>query len=181
VRVRLREKYSDGELANIYAAPHNHSQWFDHKVRVQTSIGMLKPFQFNSAADLSAGDASIINSIGVNEKHVGDYAPGYQYTGAIEATINQIPKVDLFICSETLEHLDNPDFALSKIREKTEWLFVSTPLNETNNNNPEHYWGWDTDGIKDMLQQAGFKIYMLNVLHFFSEDFEYNYQMWVAK
>jgi hypothetical protein len=181
MRIRLREKYSDSELARIYAEPHNHSQWVDHKIRVQSSIGLLKSYHFGSAADLSAGDASIINALDLKERHIGDYAPTYQYTGPIEATIHQIPKVDLFICSETLEHLDNPDSVLLDIRNKTKWLFVSTPMGEDTYENPEHYWGWDTEGIREMLKRAGFEIVLLSTLNFFGEDYKYNYQMWVAK
>lgn len=181
MRVRLRPKYSDGELARIYATPHQHSQWFDHKLRVQTSIGMLKAFDFNSAADLSAGDASIINALQLKDRHIGDYAPGYQYTGAIEDTIGQIPKVDLFICSETLEHLDNPDAVLAEIRKKTRWLFLSTPIGENNAENPEHYWGWDTEGIEEMLESAGFETKYLTILNLIGPEYKYDYQMWVAK
>jgi hypothetical protein len=181
VRRRLRPKYSEGELASIYAKPHSHSQWTDHIIRVQTSIGILKGLQFNSAADLSAGDASIINALDLKERHIGDYAPGYQYTGPIESTIYQIPKVDLFICSETLEHLDNPDGVLFDIRSKTKWLFVSTPLNETTFENPEHYWGWDESDIWEMLERAGFEIFFYNILRFKGPEYKYNYQMWVAK
>lgn len=181
MRVRLREKYSDGELARIYAKPHQHSHWTDHIIRVQASIGLLKGFKFGTAADLSAGDASIINALDLKERHIGDYAPGYQYTGPIEATILQIPKVDLFICSETLEHLDDPDGVLLDIRNKARWLFVSTPLGEADNKNPEHYWGWDTKGVREMLERAGFQVQALSTLNFFSEDYVYDYQMWVAK
>jgi 2-polyprenyl-3-methyl-5-hydroxy-6-metoxy-1,4-benzoquinol methylase len=142
---------------------------------------LLKGFQFNTAADLSAGDASIINALDLRERHIGDYAPSYQYNGPIETTIHQIPDVDLFICSETLEHLDNPDSVLLDIRNKTKWLFVSTPMGETSDENPEHYWGWDDKGVREMLESAGFETVVLSTLEFRSPEYKYKYQMWVAK
>jgi len=182
MRKRLREKYSDEMLANIYKQPHNHISWEDHKFRVQVSIGLLKPIlPLNSAADLSAGDATIINSLDIDNKYIGDFASGYEYQGPIEKTIDEIPSVDLFICSETIEHLDDPDTVLNKIREKTKWLLLTTPNGENNDSNPEHYWGWDTEGIEDMLKKSGFSTMMLNTLRCDGIPGAYNYQMWLAK
>ena len=182
MRVRLRPRYSDEDLKRIYSKPHEHSYWYDHRVRVQTSIGLIKAYlPMKSAADLSAGDASIINALDIPEKHIGDYAPGYQYRGAIEDTIKQIPKVDLFICSETLEHVDDPDTLLFDIRSKAKWLLLTTPIGEVTNENPEHYWGWDEDAIYEMLQKAGFTPEALNTLKFYNEHCIYRYQMWVAR
>lgn len=182
MRVRLRPAYEPGDLAKIYERPHQHSGWFDHKVRVETTIAIAKHFTpVDSIADLSAGDAAIINALDSKNKYIGDYAPGYQYTGPIEATIKQIPKVDMFICSETLEHIDDPDAVLRDIRKKTKLLILTTPDNETSPNNPEHYWGWDTAAVGDMLRGAGFQPQVLNSLNFLTDDYVYNYQMWVAR
>lgn len=182
MRTRLRPTYSSEELAEIYKQPHNHMRWEDHKYRVNTSIGMLRTLlPVDSIADLSAGDSFIISNLDASKKYVGDFAPRYEFSGPIEQSINQIPKVDLFICSETLEHLDDPDMVLAKIREKTDWLFISTPDGEDNTNNPEHYWGWDTEGIEQMLRTAGFTPKALNVLGFFDPRFPYKFQMWLAR
>lgn len=184
MRVRLREKYDDNSLAKIYKAPHRHDKWYDHIVRVNATIALAKSIpSVYSAADLSAGDAAIINALDIvdKDKHIGDYAPGYTYTGPIEATIHQIPNVDLFICSETLEHLDDPDAVLRQIRKKTQWLVLTTPDGENNSNNPEHYWGWGSEDVRQMLVDAGFYPFILNLLKFEEKQFVYNYQMWVCK
>jgi hypothetical protein len=180
MRQRLRSTYEDFALKQIYQIPHNHLQFADHIIRVNTSIDLLNEFgTYESIADLSAGDATIIKSLESDKKYIGDFAPGYEITGAIETTINQIPKVDLFICSETLEHLDNPDAVLAAIREKTNYLFVSTPNGESNTLNPEHYWGWDSEDMKEMLIKAGFEPQIFHLLKF--ENYDYDYQMWVCK
>jgi hypothetical protein len=181
MRTRLRPVYTDDELLNIYPKPHSHTQFKDHILRVEKSIELLKEYSaYNSIADLSAGDATIINSLDAKEKYYGDYAPGYELTGHIDATLKDIPNVDLFICSETLEHLDDPDTTLKAIRAKTKYLFISTPKSETKNNNVEHYWGWDDQDVKEMLLNAGFDpvVYFLLEL---KKDYDYDYQMWICK
>ena len=66
----------------------------------------------------------------------------------------QLLMADLFICSETVEHLDDPDTVLKHIRKRCRALVLSTPLAEFTPVNPEHYWGWDHDGVREMLTAA---------------------------
>jgi hypothetical protein len=180
MKTRLRPQYSNEELAGIYTKPHNHKQFKDHIIRVEKSIELLKDFGvYKSIADLSAGDATIINALDADNKYIGDFAPGYEITGHIDQTINDIPKVDLFICSETLEHLDDPDATLKAIRPKTKYLFVSTPNGEDNNSNQEHYWGWDNEDIKEMLINAGFDPIVYYALDL--KQYCYEFQMWICK
>jgi hypothetical protein len=131
-----------------------------------------------SVADLSAGDAVIINAIQAERKYIGDFAPSYEFVGPIEKTIHEIPDVDLFICSETIEHLDNPDEVLAIIGKKTKHLILSTPDGEIDNGNPEHYWGWDNEGVRQMLLAAGFipKAFA----NFRVIDLGYMYQAWAC-
>jgi hypothetical protein len=181
MRTRLRPQYSNEELAGIYRKPHNHGQFQDHIIRVQKSIELLKEYNtYNSIADLSAGDATIIYSLDAEVKYIGDYAPGYAITGHIDQTINYLPKVDLFICSETLEHLDDPDATLKAIRQKTKYLFISTPNGENNNSNPEHYWGWNSEDMKQILIDAGFDPVVYYLLEL-KEKYYYDFQMWICK
>ena len=132
----------------------------------------------NAAADLSAGDATIINSISAKRRYIGDFAPKYEFQGSIDQTIDLIPKVDLYICSETIEHLDDPELTLRKIRAKTRYLIVTTPDGETNDSNLEHYWGWDTDGIRQLLESTGFSPIIFSRIDFVNPPSTYNYQIW---
>lgn len=179
MRIRLRPAHSDTSLANIYATPHNHTKWADHRARVRSTIALAGWFEdVSSVADLSAGDAAIITALDVPTKYIGDFAPRYEFTGALEKTIDQIPTVDLFILSETIEHLDDPDFALRKIRAKTKHLILTTPNSESEKDNPEHYWGWDDTDMRQMLIAAGFNPVIYSSLHFENPGLTYNYQMW---
>lgn len=181
MRKRLREKHSDQELAKIYSEPHQHRKWADHKLRVASTIALARWASegATSAADLSAGDASIINALDVPDKFIGDFAPGYDFTGAIEQTIDEIPMVNLFICSETLEHLDDPDFVLRKIRQKSNLLILSTPIDESDSENVEHYWGWGVDDIEEMLIKAKWNPRVMQTITF-RKLYHYDYQLWLC-
>src|SRR5678816_3418486 len=154
-RMRCREKYSDEELARIYASPHDHSQFPDHKLRVKKTFELANRYltpEDVTAADLSCGNGAILRYLPhVQTRYYGDYAPGYQYHGPIEETIFQIPNVDVFILCETLEHLDDPDLVLRRIRMRAKKLILSCPLMRWWDENPEHYWAFDRKAIKGML------------------------------
>jgi hypothetical protein len=179
VRKRLRQKYSDAELAGIYQAPHQHNRWEDHILRVKMTIALASYFtNVKTVADLSAGDATIINAVQAETRYIGDFAPSYEFVGPIEKTIHEIPEVDLFICSETIEHLDNPDEVLAIIGKKAKHLILSTPDGETDHGNPEHYWGWDSEGVRQMLLAAGF--IPRAFANFRVVDLGYMYQAWAC-
>lgn len=182
MRTRLRPKHSDEALARIYATPHDHTRWADHHLRVDVTASLTRwvatQFGCRTVADLSAGDGAIVNSLQLPASvvHLGDFAPGYQYTGPIEETIHQIPSVDLFICSETIEHLDDPDEVLYQIGQKAGALVVSTPIGEVEEvGNPEHYWGWDVDDVVRILDDTGWEVVVTNVLEL--PGWTYDYQI----
>ena len=179
MRKRLRDPHTPAALADIYSQPHEHWGWKDHRLRVQMTIAFASWFgEIDSVADLSAGDAAIINAIPAKDKYIGDFAPGYDLVGFIDETIDQIPKVDLFICSETIEHLDDPEATLQKIRAKTRAIIITTPDGETNDGNPQHYWGWDSEGVEALLRSVGFTPVIYNKLTFSDPGLVYDYQFW---
>jgi SAM-dependent methyltransferase len=160
MRTRLRPRYTDEELAKVYEKPHDHMAFPDHHLRVDATIVLARWFcgfrDVRTAADLSCGNGQILKALNVQKAYFGDYAPGYEITGPLEETLDLIPPVDLYICSETIEHLDDPDAVLKKLRQKTKMLVLSTPIGEDDQKNPEHYWGWDVEAVGDMLEKAGF-------------------------
>lgn len=190
-RARLRWAYSPEELKQIYKTPHNSNNWSDHQVRVRQTIAMGKeakmPRHGGFIADLSCGNGLIATELASffrAEPFLGDfaYAPGNLYTGPIEKTIDQLgPNVNLFILSETIEHLDDPDSVLLKIRRRAGQLLLSTPIGETGTENPEHYWGWDQEAVARMLRNADWEPTMRIDLHFSNPDFPYNYQIWLCQ
>lgn len=159
-RQRLRAAYSPEELAKVYPRPHDHTQWIDHQMRIAFTALVAHGVDRDatSGADLSCGDGTLLRSMPLREKHFGDLAAGYPYHGPIEETIEQIPSVDLYICTETLEHLDDPDSVLRQIRGKAGRLVLSTPVGAWGDTNPEHYWAWSREDVEAMLEAAGFKV-----------------------
>lgn len=160
-RLRLRRALAIDELAAHNPVPLDHRAWPDHIERVRETIALARRLgPVESAADLSAGDGAIINGLDVGRRYLGDFAPGYEYTGLIEDTINQIPDVDLFVCTETLEHVDEPDALLKAIRGKAKALVLSTPIDAWADTNPEHLYAWDRLEVESMLADWTVEAYL---------------------
>lgn len=175
----MRPTHTPEALARIYAKPHRHDLWPDHLLRVQTTIQLARWMHTpgSGVADLSCGDAAIAKALEDPELFLGDFAPGYEFTGPIEKTLGEIPHVGTFVLSETIEHLDNPDSVLARIRTAADRLILSTPIGETVEvGNEEHYWAWDVDDVRAMLTAAGWRTKALIELTL--PDTVYDYQIW---
>jgi len=179
-RERLRPAYSPERLAEIYARPHDHTRWVDHKARVAVTVQVAYALAGNvsTAADLSCGVAATLRALGVPTVYLGDYAPGYPLHGPIEQTLEHIPPVDLFVCTETLEHVDDPVLVLTGIRSKASMLILSTPVGCWHDHNPEHYWAWDREGVEDLLTAAGFTVALYAGLDLRPGGGEYEFGIW---
>lgn len=160
--LRLRPAYSDEELATVYDHMYDHTRWGDHVLRVQATVDLVHavtiPASRRRVADLSCGDGAIARAVSdVEELYLGDMVPAdhLNVVGRIEETVLTMPYVELFILSETLEHVDDPGELLFKIRGRASRIVLTTPLNEFDDGNPEHYWGWDDDGVRSLLKDAG--------------------------
>jgi hypothetical protein len=173
-------------LAEMYATPHQHTNFHDHLVRVDVTIAVARWLMKHGdvVADLSCGDAAIMHQLGrefdLRTRFLGDLAPGYPITGPIEETVDRLDdnSVNLFICSETIEHLNDPDDVLKKIRMKTQRLVLSTPVGNTDPGNPEHVWAWDRDDVEAMLTAAGFGVVVYNSLDLRPCGYPYNFGIW---
>lgn len=186
--IRLRPRHSDEELAAIYETPHDHRLWgHGHHLRVEQAKVFARWIaewkQLDSVADLSCGNGAIAKATGIPYEsiHLGDFAPGYRYAGPLEETVEQIPQVGLFVCSETIEHLDDPALALTKIRDKASYLVLTTPIGAWSDTNTEHYWAWDTKGVEELLSVTGWNPIMFASLNSTYIGEVYNYGLWVAQ
>jgi hypothetical protein len=156
--------------------------WIDHRMRV-TFMAQLAPVVMNgvqSGADLSCGDGKLLSAIPLRTRIFGDCAPGWPVCGPIEQTIEQIPDVDLFVCGETIEHLDDPDLTLKKIRSRTKRLLLSTPVDAWDDANEEHYWAWDRECVEDMLTAAGFSVAVYLALDLRPSKGDYCFGIWAC-
>lgn len=180
MKTRLRGPYTGDRLGEIYAKPHDHTKWPDHQIRVAVTVQIAHALTgaVDAVADLSCGDAAIVRTLRAKRKYLGDYASGYEFTGPIEQTVWNIPHVDLFVCSETLEHVDDPGKVLAGIRMKSDALVLSTPVDAWGDTNPEHYWAWDRTEVEGMLVDAGFRIVIYNELDCRPGGGEYAFGIW---
>jgi hypothetical protein len=183
VRRRLRAAHPPERLAEIYARPHDHTRWADHVQRVERTIELARGVgPVTAAADLSCGSGAVLAAVDAERYLFGDYAPGYEYTGPLEQTLEQIPPVDLYVCTETLEHLDDPDAVLAQIRGKATVLLLSTPVENWTDPNVEHYWAWSRHDVDAMLAGAGWTPERYDELDFTGcGPWYYRFGMWVCR
>lgn len=165
-RIRLREAHSPERLAELYAVAHDHRRWPDHEVRVAATIALMTGIDAGLVADLSCGNGTIakalyqhpvLGDVGMFASEVIAGASG-AWRGPIEETVGEIANVDTFVFSETLEHLHDPGLVLAKIRSKANRLLLTTPIDNWDDGNEEHYWAWDREGVEDLAARAGWRV-----------------------
>lgn len=189
---QLRPFWSDEELRRIYDHMYDHTNWQDHKKRIKTTIDIATMFaegeHWHSAADLSCGDGAIIKGLYANGvidfAVMGDFVPAAhthpKFVGKIEDTVKELqaeyPPFDLYVFSETMEHLEAPQEMLFSLRDVAKNMILSTPIDEDHQDNPEHYWSWGVQDVGDMLNTAGWTSKDVHIL----EGPWYNFQIWTA-
>jgi hypothetical protein len=182
---RLRPTHDEATLAEIYSKPYDSAQWVEHTNRVNWTVERLNTFlmlheEVKHVADLSCGDGKILRGIERPVMKVfGDLvtASHLDVVGDINELITTV-HTDLLICSETLEHLDDPTSFLERASEHATWICLTTPLGEEDGEkNYEHYWGWDLWGISGLLQSTGWRTSWVDT---FNQPY-YTYQLWIAR
>lgn len=173
------------DMAGLYPKPHDHRRYgLGHDLRVDLTIAVAVKFMrlhgWETAADLSCGNGAIALSI-ADAPTLGDFAHGWPIEGPLEETIDTIEPHDVYVCSETLEHLDNPGEALAKMRGIAKGLVLSTPIECWDDDNPEHLWAWGREDVEWLLSSAGWtpEVHVQFDARVFGET--YLYGIWVAK
>lgn len=160
----------------MYGHRYDSTRWHEHVERIKRTASIAQELidrhSLETAADLSCGDSSLLNQLTVMSKQGRD--------GNIDADLDIITCVDLFLCTETIEHLPAPWTTLERIAEKTRWLVLSTPLDEDPAmGNPEHYWSFTAEDVESILYQSGFTDWCLYMLA--EPNWAYTYQVWTAR
>lgn len=183
--------------AALYAERYDHARWEEHATRIAWAKQRLNDWlawQTRTrplvVADLSAGDGALVQHLQETTRSRGctaltsDLTPG---AALLRGEINDVIRllndqvVDLFICTETLEHLQRPFELLREIRRVAREAFISTPAWPADNpdwvdDNPEHYWQWDAAELGGLLLDVGFQARELTLVR---GDY-YTYQCWVV-
>lgn len=184
---RTRAAYGEEELKAVYSEQYDHTAWEDHVYRVEKTIEFAETQIMHSpittkleVVDLSCGDAIIAMTL-ASEPILGDYTEGYQHYGPIEQTAKELDEWEdkrLWILTETLEHLDNPLRVLDEIAHRTDYLLLSTPIHNSGDvdDNPQHYWTWDREGVELFARAAGFEVLAYDTIK--HETLGYTYGVW---
>lgn len=181
MRRQLRPFHTPAELAAVYDKPYDHTRWPAHVERVTHTAAVLDTHadatSARTVADMSCGDGAVLaqSTHPWETVHSGDLTT----TGPLELTIPALPAVDMYVCSETLEHVEDPDLVLRLIRARASHLVLTTPHGETTDDNPEHYWGWDARGLLKMLHAAGWRNCDGHLFTPTSSDY-YTFQIWTC-
>jgi len=175
--IKLRRFYSPSVTTALYETTYDSTRWPEHVERIGRTASIAQSLigqhDLRSVADLSCGDGTLV-------KQLFDVPVTYLRDGNILDDLGLIESVDLFVCTETIEHLEAPWTVLERIAEKTRWLVLSTPLNEDPAiGNYEHYWSFTADDVASLLHQSNFH----NTALFILEDplWTYTYQVWTAE
>jgi len=159
---RYTEDWGEDEMNGLYR---NGMDWsvFVQAERDEGTIELGTSLEnVESVADMSAGGSRITPMIASHYgviPYLGDYgdAYGYQFQGTLQQTVPALPPVDLFVCSETIEHLTNPDADLALIRDKARTLLLTTPIwEEPHMVSHGHLWTWRREDVEKMLADVGF-------------------------
>lgn len=183
---QLRDFHTPEKLAAIYAKPHDHKIYGrGHNLRVEVTKNLVNDAVAVSGAksigDLSCGNGEIAKSTNLSQVYLGDFAPGYSFCGPIDKTIELMPNVDVYVCSESLEHVENPLAILKLIRPKSRFLVLSTPIENWGDTNAEHYWSWDREGVEELLLQSQWVLDAFLYLDTTVFKEPYKYGMWICK
>lgn len=177
----------------MYAQPHSHSAFPDHVPRVEATIKVgnrllrrlgVNPMKGLTVGDMSTGDAAIPNGIaallpgGTVTTHLGDFAPGYPSTGPLADTLADMGPVDVYVLCETLEHVDNPGATLRAVRGKAASLLMSTPVDNWDDDNPEHIWSWSKEDLDGLLMESGWVPAIYEELDMRAAGFPYKWGIW---
>lgn len=161
----------DGDTHFDYQVLRSNEDWAIHKLRTLVTGGLIAWLKPATICDPACGDASLLQAAyrlyPFEKAYLGDISiPNIQYlqvdfshedhVGDATETLEVIPNVDLVILTEFLEHIPDPDAMLRLARKKASMLVASSPLGEQGGNQ-EHLWGWDADGFRGMLEDAGWK------------------------
>jgi len=213
VRLRPVHADTAAFYSERYPGGYHHDRWPDHVERVAATVdfarGLLTDGLVNSVADLSCGDGAVARGIvetpgaRIHRVVLGDVNIPKElivssldrngswpesivfWEGTLDQTMASLEDrpVDLFVSSETLEHLDDPDAYLRAAREKSRYLLLTTPDGEQpsadGGGNVEHYWGWDAEAVSSMLHEAGWRVTDHRIFTPVSADV-YRFQMWTA-
>lgn len=155
----------------VYSEPLHHSQNKESGLRVMLTAAMIEYLflqrDIRTVLDLGCGDGGLLRSIyREDKKFMGidlskantEFADDYLFEVRNEDfTKIDIPRSDLIIICETLEHLVDPIETIKRLNCK--YLVASTPMDETlERHSPLHLWGFEKGELAKIVEREKYKI-----------------------
>lgn len=163
-----------------YQVMRSNDDWPIHKLRTLVTGGLIAWMKPSTVCDPACGDASLLQAAhmlhpfqmaylgDISRPNIENLRVAFPYrTNIADATdtLDSIPKVDLVVLTEFLEHVPDPDSILRLARSKAAMLVASSLLSEpADSDNAEHLWAWDAEGYQAMLKNTGWKIESVTIL-----------------
>jgi len=152
-------------------------------------INLIKPLKSEKILDVGAGEG--FSLVKLKRNQIGKFHEGVDNSkDALKLGKKMYPKInlklgsiyelpykensfDLLLCTEVLEHLDDPKKAVKELKRVTSKYIVFSTPNEplftianflrgkylkTFGNHPEHINHWSSGGLKKFLRQNGLKV-----------------------
>lgn len=181
---KLRPFHTADQLKQLYGGVYDPNRWPEHRRRIARTIeiaqDIINMHDVVTIADYSCGDGAVTNGLVISRQGSIEATDVGKGDPPIEQMVETMPYVDLFICTETIEHLEAPWTVLEWIATKAKRILLSTPLDESVMiGNYEHYWSFTQWDVSTILAQSGFsedqKMERLT-----DWDWTYEYQIWTA-
>lgn len=165
----------------MYAHTYDGARWPEHQERIRQTIivaqRLIDDHKLTTVTDLSAGNGAIVGGLEDVVKRFSDISVA---GNGIELEVLTAEPVDLWILTETIEHLEAPWTVLEQIARRTRWIVLSTPLDEDPKiGNYEHYWSFTQGDVADLLAQSGFTDATFDAIT--APGWTYTYQLWTAR
>jgi trans-aconitate methyltransferase len=150
-----------------------HLEQHAHRDRLLMAQELIDNYFPRSVIDLGCGDGGLVSLLKNSEYGVWgyDFQPS-NIAGWIAREVddicalgsfielwNVIPRADLYVLTEVLEHLEEPYEAIRRIVERGAALVCSSPWMEHEGSiDGCHNWAWDMPGYIAMLEACGMRV-----------------------
>lgn len=142
-----------------------------HQATALSGVGMGKLIEL-TVSDLGCGDGGLLQLLARDDVDSWGYdfqpsnAAGWAERGVQAYALDvfgvdrgSVHLGDISVCTEVLEHLEDPHGAVEWIAQSSQWLVASSPHTETDiSHDACHAWAWDMDGYRALLEGVGFEV-----------------------
>lgn len=148
-----------------------HLEQSAHKYRMYWAKRLVMESKAKTVIDLGCGDGGLMSLLCAEGVEISgyDFAPanvsGWEERGVQGFAIDfvqcweDIPRADLYMMTEVLEHLEEPEQAVRRVAVRGSMVVASSPWNETPNSiDACHNWAWDMIGYANLFNRAGMEI-----------------------